>query len=399
MVENRTFQNPRNQARARRYSFLEKMRIARSKRTRRSCSYSSRLSETEASQVDAWFQSFLTVCTEIVNLYMSWLLGSGIFIPSAIYTLYTGGHSRDDAVAHLLRSHEFAPEHFPRVDYRDVDFWYNSFRNKNFDLEQKPEYPNDLTRLENLPVLDKVLSNVGSEDQQKLRLVCHKFKHFIDSERKLIKTIRIQLNSDSVNLLIECGITQDIICTAYKRSEAGCEIIRDGETVTSKNNFIDAAMEDFKSANQRTDTKITSLLIISSKGDPNDEDRTMFFSKIGQTLSEVKEKVYVESLLMKDENVDELEIILTGIKPGRLSAVFMQTRSTDETDLTRIVDKNQHWQYLKQFHASSQIDDLKLDTIAHMDTVRISTTSEYSAQELLDYKIVNMNPSELFKQF
>ncbi|EGT58892.1 hypothetical protein CAEBREN_30147 [Caenorhabditis brenneri] len=65
----------------------------------------------------------------------------------------------------------------------------------------------------------------------------------------------------------------------------------------------------------------------------------------------------------------------------------MQTRSTDETDLTRIVDKNPHWQYLKQFHASSQIDDLKLDTIAHMDTVRISTTSEYSAQELLDYKI------------
>ncbi|CAL2041473.1 unnamed protein product [Caenorhabditis brenneri] len=304
------------------------------------------------------------------------------FIPYGILHYYSSGQTCEEAVGSLLRSHEKNPKLFPRVHAQEVEFWYDSFKNENYDLNQDPTVAPH-TKLENLPVLEQVFHRVNAADQQSLLKTCKQFKHMIEGEKRLFESVELLMSKDSIMLLVICGINKNLTRTVYKKKNADeCRIIKRGSNRKWEKDFMDAALYDFSKTVEMIHTKVKKLIVKYSESNVAEVDRVRFMSGVSGILSSLKEKLHVEDLEMSCREPHELESILQTLKPVILTKLEFHVYGKEKTEeedhddeeeaVFKIKDSSIFKEYLPHItnlHFSSQPVDLKLKDFAHVPRV------------------------------
>ncbi|EGT58830.1 hypothetical protein CAEBREN_22800 [Caenorhabditis brenneri] len=303
------------------------------------------------------------------------------FIPHGVLHYYSTGQTCEEAVANLLRSHEKMPELFPRVHAQEVEFWYNSFKEGNFDLHQDPTVAPH-SKLENLPVLHHVLHQVGAEDQKSLHRTCKQFKNMIENEKRLFDLVEFRMSKNSVMLQIQSGITSKKIRTVYvKKEEGGCTITKGKISTESEKEFMGAALHDFSKTVEMIHTKIRKMIIKYSQHRTQKEDRVAFMTAVCNKLNSLKEKLHVERLVTCACDPLELESILKAVKPKILVNLELDLHNVDELEerdtvfkITEMEKFQLHFPHLKDLSIFGKPVDIKLNDILHISEVCIEIT-------------------------
>ncbi|EGT45221.1 hypothetical protein CAEBREN_03487 [Caenorhabditis brenneri] len=297
------------------------------------------------------------------------------FIPHGILHYYSSGQTCEEAVGSLLRSHEKNPKLFPRVHAQEVEFWYDSFKKENYDLNQIPTVASH-TKLENLPVLDQVFHRVNAADQQSLLKTCKQFKHMIEGEKRLFERVEFRMSNNSIMLQVTCGINKKMIRTVYKRKGEGSSIMKDKKKTESEKDFIAAALYDFSKTVEMIHTKVKKLILKYGEHRVEEVDRVRFMTGVSGILSSLKEKLHVEDLEMSCHEPHELESILQTLKPGILTELDFSAYRKEKTGEEGIDDEEEedepvfkirdsqifkeHLPHFKNLISSSGPVDLKL---------------------------------------
>ncbi|CAL2041474.1 unnamed protein product [Caenorhabditis brenneri] len=303
------------------------------------------------------------------------------FIPYGILHYYSSGQTCEEAVASFLRSHEKNPNLFPRVHAQEVEFWYDSFKKENYDLNQVPTVASH-TKLENLPVLDQVFHRVNAADQQSLLKTCKQFKHMIEGEKRLFERVEFRMSNNSIMLQVTCGINKKMIRTVYKRKGEGCLIMKDKKKTESEKDFMDAALYDFSKTVEMIHTKVKKLIVKYGEHRVEEKDRIRFMTGVSGILSSLKEKLHVEDLEMSCHEPHELESILQTLKPGILTELDFSAYRKEKTGEEGIDDVEEedepvfkirdsqifkeHLPHFKNLISSSGTIDLKLKDFANV---------------------------------
>ncbi|CAL2041475.1 unnamed protein product [Caenorhabditis brenneri] len=333
------------------------------------------------------------------------------FIPYGILHYYSSGQTCEEVVASLLRSHEKNPKLFPRVHAQEVEFWYDSFKNENYDFSQSPTVAPH-TKLENLPVLHHVFHGVNAADQQSLLKTCKQFKHMIEEEKRLFEHVEFRMSNNSVMLQVTCGIKYNKIRTVYKKNGDGCIIIKDKKHTKSEKDFMTAALYDFSKTVEMIHTKVKKLTVKYGEYKVAEVDRVRFMTGVSGILSSLKEKLHVEDLEMSCHEPHELESILQTLKLGVLTKLDFSTYrkeekkeerreenrdedsdedsdadSDDEEEdepVFKIKDSQifkEHLPHFKSLSHTSETVDLKLEDFAHVPRVYIQV-AEITPEEV-----------------
>ncbi|EGT43221.1 hypothetical protein CAEBREN_12480 [Caenorhabditis brenneri] len=287
---------------------------------------------------------------------MSSMLKDPFLIQRSIFTFFAAKMPRDDILANLLRAHEHKPNFFPRVDYRDVDFWLKSFEEGNFDLEQVPTAA--------------------------LRGTCRIFKDFLDGAERLLKKVFIGFWSDTIFLEISSGKPLDAV---YRMNETGCEITKNGKTIQSKKDFITSALEDFKQAIQQVHTKI-KLMVIENETSVDKEQHNKFYSSVVGILSGLKFKIYVEKLQLSVFTPNQVLSILSEIDQSNFTSLDINCNDRGKGFVMDDIVRQFFWPNLKCFTLLGGSVNLKLDSVQHIPDLIVTFSSNFTYQEMKRYR-------------
>ncbi|CAL2050212.1 unnamed protein product [Caenorhabditis brenneri] len=321
------------------------------------------------------------------------------FVPRSIFTHFTTGATPEETLALLLRSHEKFPKFYPRIDYQEVEFWYDSFRNENYDLNQEPIHP-EHTKFEKLPpltVLDKIVHNVNTNDQKALRHVCHNSRVFIDNQNRLFDEIQFRTNSKSMMFQLTSGIDGNKTLALYKPTENGCEVIKNGQRSQFGMNFEEKAFEDFSSTIEVMHTKIKKLVIKHNTQSITEDQRQTFITKIVSVLNNLKQKLHVEALEITIKTSDELIAIMNQLKVGSLKDLELCRCEADvpgSVDMKKVINATEHWSHLHSLHSIFVALNLQLADFALIKDVHVSMTNDFSVEELLNHKNTILQQSD-----
>ncbi|CAL2050214.1 unnamed protein product [Caenorhabditis brenneri] len=317
---------------------------------------------------------------------MSDMLRDSKFVARSVFTHFSTGATCEEVLKLLLQSHERFPEFYPRIDYREVEFWYASFKNKDYDLSQEPTYPEN-TKLQNLPVFDKIINNINTEDQKALRSVCRSSRNFINKRNRLYGVVHLSITPDSITLKSISEINKEKKMKVFKRVRDGCEIKSDTETRESDMNYMDAAFAEFKAIVAVKDVKIKALTVMHKARGVTAEHHKKFILRIVSTLASLKEKLHVEELKMMIKKPKELIQILKEVKTGSLKKLHFPSRSEVNTpfDMKKVISSTKHWQHLKVLDCSF-IVNLQLADISHLEEIDVELNNGVTPEEFLEYK-------------
>ncbi|EGT43174.1 hypothetical protein CAEBREN_25288 [Caenorhabditis brenneri] len=264
---------------------------------------------------------------------MSSMLKDPFFIQRSIFTFFAAKMPRDDILADLLRAHEHKPNFFPRVDYRDVDFWLKSFEEGNFDLEQVPTYAENAT-LVNLPVIESII-HMGNIKEQ--------------------------------------------------RKGTECEVTKDGETIQSKTDFITSSFEDFKQAIQHVNTKIRLMVILCEKS-VDEEHQNKFYCSVVSILSSLKFKIHVEKLGTSVWTPNQVLSILSEIDQSNFTSLDITCNDREKGFVMDDIILQPFWPKLKCFALLKCPVSLKLETVQHIPKLTVSFSYNFTDEEMKRYK-------------
>ncbi|CAL2050209.1 unnamed protein product [Caenorhabditis brenneri] len=312
---------------------------------------------------------------------MSSMLNDPYLIQRSIFTFFAAKMPRDDILAYLLRAHEHQPNFFPRVDYRDVDFWLKSFKEGNFDLEQVPSYAENAT-LVNLPVIESIIHMGNIKEQTSLRGTCRIFEDFIDGEERLLKRVHIGIDQNAITLKILSSKQHDAV---YRRKGTECEITKDGETIQSKTDFITSAFEDFKQAIQHVNIKI-NLMVISCVKSVDEEHQNIFYCSVVSILSSLKFKIHVEKLELSVWTPDQVLSILSEIDQSNFTSLNITCNDREKGLVMDDIIVQPFWSNLKFFSLQGCTVFLKLESIQHIPDVSVSLSNDFTDEEMKSYR-------------
>uniref|UniRef100_A0A1I7U0Y0 FTH domain-containing protein n=1 Tax=Caenorhabditis tropicalis TaxID=1561998 RepID=A0A1I7U0Y0_9PELO len=286
---------------------------------------------------------------------------------SGLLNYFTCGVSEADALANLLKSQESQPKLFPRVDYREVNFWYESFRNNNFNMYQIPPEFSGPSQLQNLDVLDDIIEKTSVEDQKALRRTCKSLKAKIDKKERTFEKIG-----------------QKDVQTIIQNNENGCTVLKDGVATTFETNWFKKLVADFKQMTGRIKTKI-AVLNITNHPSITPEEYEVFLGHVSEAMGQLKRKLNVEQIDMRVASENSLDMLLKQIQPNSLTSLELSGCLSEPVfPLGSIPSIQDHWQYLKTLTVYTTTD-LQLETLANLDKCDV-TLSDVPQRDIASYR-------------
>uniref|UniRef100_A0A1I7U0Y4 FTH domain-containing protein n=1 Tax=Caenorhabditis tropicalis TaxID=1561998 RepID=A0A1I7U0Y4_9PELO len=281
---------------------------------------------------------------------------------------FSAGFSRKEAFELLTRSHENHPERFPTVDFCEIDFWYRSFEKGNVDYSQEfvlNEIEASLAGINTIP-LSKIVSELNVDDERTLSRMLRNFhNHIYQPDRQILEKLEFNLRPNSVYFFKKNYFPNNTYRTTWTDRENDCEVKKNGVVSILNENFITAALKEFRESIEISEVKIKNLEIKCNLETVDETNRELFIAGIFEVLSNLKRKLHVERFEFSFKNLEEMNALLDCIKIGPLTKLKLDTPEL-VFNFGQAAPLKSHFSHIEWFSSSNSAIEAPLACFTHL---------------------------------